>query len=230
MTSAALSCVPPPVCEPTVQCQSGCVLLSISLKRHLYNREPVWFIHFGFCHVTVWIFNRNGKFLQDCWNTFHAFTLCPNITLNKGGSTVWGYKEFNPFIYITITFVLYHSQDLDPFVLHFWACITASFHQTLSPLLAPDWPDCIRTVESLKMLCGAFWRCWFLHLVLLTKKRCVRPWDLTYISFLINHFHTRLFTDFKFSIVLHPCLLSCALLPCLSWCVAVYLVTCWSVE
>lgn len=99
-----------------------------------------------------------------------------------------------------------------------------------SPLLAPDWPDCISTVESLKMLCGAFWCCWCLHLVLLTQKHCVRLWDLTYISFLIKHFHTRLFTDIKFSIVSHPCLLSCALLPCLSWCVAVYLVTCWSVE
>lgn len=169
MTSAALSCVPPPVCEPTVQCQSGCVLLSISLKRHLYNRQPVWFIHFGFCHVTVWIFNRNGKFLLDCRNSFHAFTLCPNITLNKGGeggSTVWGYKEFNPFISITITFVLYHSQDLDPF---FFFTFLSPYHCIFSsPLLAPDWPDCISTVESLKMLCGAFWCCWCLHLVLLT--------------------------------------------------------------
>lgn len=65
MAWAALSCVPPPVSEPTAQCQSGSALLSICLKRHHYNQEPVWFSHFGFCHVTLWILLvRNGKFLS----------------------------------------------------------------------------------------------------------------------------------------------------------------------
>lgn len=41
MTFAALSCVTPPVSEPTVECQSGSALLSIRLKRHHYNQEPV---------------------------------------------------------------------------------------------------------------------------------------------------------------------------------------------
>lgn len=116
MTSAALSCVPPPVCEPTVQCQSGCALLSTILKRHLYNREPVWFIHFGFCHVTVWIFNRNGKFLQDCRNTFHAFTLCPNITLNKGGfNRVRVQRVQQLYLYHHYICTLSFTRYLDPF-------------------------------------------------------------------------------------------------------------------
>lgn len=40
MASAALSSVPPLVCEAAVQCQSGGALLSICLKRHLHNQEP----------------------------------------------------------------------------------------------------------------------------------------------------------------------------------------------
>lgn len=75
-SSSAFMPAPPPVSEPTAaQCQSGCALLSICLKRHHYNQEHFWFSHFGFCHVTLWILigMESSRPLRDCRNTFHAF-------------------------------------------------------------------------------------------------------------------------------------------------------------
>lgn len=130
MTSAALSYVPPPVSEPAAQCQSGSALLSICLKRHHYNQEPVWFSHFGFCHVTLWILigMESSCPLRDCKNTFHAFTQagerqCPNITLDRTCLTPWGNKSLYHCYICTISFtrlrtfqslLLYYSECFHP--------------------------------------------------------------------------------------------------------------------
>lgn len=177
MTSAALSCVPHPVCEPTIQCQSGCALLSICLKRHLHNQEPVWILHFGFCHVTVWIFLIG---MESSCRTAGALS----VLLHCFQISPWKRGKFSPVTvqrvqhhYLYPHYIgMYHSQDLELFLTFL------SLYYSTSPQPVPDWPDFTATVRILKMLCEAFLMLWIFAFYATYQRTLCPPGGLVFLS------------------------------------------------
>lgn len=140
---------------------------------------------------SVDFFNKDGKFLPDCRNTFHAFTLFPNITLKKREvQPCEGTKVQHHYLYPHYT-EMYHSQDLELF-LTFLSLYCSTSHQTISPQAVPDVPDFTATVRISKMLCEAFLMLWIFALYATYPKNIVslRRSD---VSFHEEHFHTHIF-------------------------------------